>query len=251
MRQRKIWKGGIEKMAGIIYGIGVGPGDPMLMTLKAVNTIRECDLIGIPAKDADSCTAYRIALLAVPEMADKPVLPVPVPMTTDASKLDKAYCQGCTALTAELRQGRSIAFLNLGDPTVYGTYLELHERIKKAGFEAVLVSGVPSFCAVAAELSIALGSGNETIHILPGCYQPKETEAYGGTRILMKSGGKLSEVKHKLVELEEAGEITAYAVTNCGMKDQTVCRNIRTLDETSGYFTTIIVKEGTRHKKEA
>lgn len=238
-------------MAGIIYGIGVGPGDPMLMTLKAVKIIRESDLIGIPAKTADSCTAYRIALAAVPEMAEKPVLPVPVPMTTDAAKLEEAYRLGCAALTAELRLDKRIAFLNLGDPTVFGTYLELHERLRKEGFEAVLVSGVPSFCAVAAELSVALGSGNEKIHILPGCYQPEEAKAYDGTRILMKSGGKLKEVKQKLVEMEQAGEIKAYAVTNCGMKDQTVCRNISRLEESAGYFTTIIVKEKKRQKEEA
>lgn len=230
-------------MSGKLYGIGVGPGDPELLTLKAVRLIRSCDIIGIPARSADSCTAYQIALQAVPEMAQKPVLAVDVPMTTQAALLDRAYEEGCGRIGEVLEEGKQIAFLNLGDPTIYSTYMEIHQRIRKAGFQAELVSGVPSFCAVAAALDVALGSGREKIHILPGFYSLEETEKYEGTRILMKSAGRLDEVKKRLVGLEAEGRVKAWAVTDCGMEKQSVCRDIRLLDEKSGYFTTIIVKE--------
>lgn len=230
-------------MAGILYGIGVGPGEPELITFKAARIMRECDMIGIPAKDAVSCTAYKIAVQAVPEIECKPVLSVPIPMTTDKRKLEKAYAEGCECLKEQLEKGKNVAFLNLGDPTIYSTYMGVHERMQKKGYDARLVSGVPSFCAVAAALNLALGTGKENIHILPGCYHPEELTDYDGTRILMKSGSKVGEVKRKLLEMEASGEIKACAVTNCGMEDQAVCQDIGKLSKEAGYFTTIIVKD--------
>lgn len=230
-------------MAGILYGVGVGPGDPELMTIKAVRAMRECEVIGIPAKDRDSCRAYQIALQMVPEIEKKPVVAVPIPMTTDSGKLATAYEEGCERILGQLKENRSVAFLNLGDPTIYGTYMEVHKRVFSRGFQAEIISGVPSFCAVAAAVGISLGFGRENIHILPGFYCPKEAEEYGGTRILMKSAGKIGEVKQNLIELEESGKIKAYAVTNCGMESERIYQDIRKLDEEAGYFTTIIVKE--------
>lgn len=230
-------------MAGRLYGVSVGPGDPELMTLKAVKVIKECDVIGIPAKAAAFCRAYQIACMAVPEMIQKRVIPVPVPMTTDKEALEAAYGEGCRQLGQVLDENKSIAFLNLGDATIYSTYMEIHGRMCKMGYEAEIVSGVPSFCAVAAALNLSLGSGNETIHILPGFYRLEEVERYEGTRILMKSAGKAEEVKEKLLALEREQFVTAKAVTNCGMADQAVCESIEELSDKAGYFTTIIVKE--------
>ncbi len=230
-------------MKGILYGVGVGPGDPELITLKAVRIIRECDIIGIPAATPASCTAYQVARKVVQEIEEKPILAVPVPMTKDKKKLSDAYKEGCQKLIIELNNGRNIAFLNLGDPAVYGTYMELHSRILEAGYRAEIVSGVPSFCAVAAALGIPLGARKENIHILPGSYDIGEWEQYSGTRILMKSGGKIGEVKKRLVRLEEEDQVKAYAVTNCGMEGQAVFHDIGNLKEDAGYFTTIVVKD--------
>lgn len=230
-------------MAGILYGVGVGPGDPELMTVKAVRTIQDCEVIGIPAKDRESCRAYQIAKQMVPKIGEKPVVAVPIPMTTDSERLAAAYEEGCTKITEQLAACNCLAFLNLGDPTIYGTYMELHKRVFAKGFETKIISGVPSFCAVAAAVGIPLGFGRENIHILPGFYRPREAEEYDGTRVLMKSAGKISEVKQNLVELENAERMKAYAVTNCGMESEKIYRDIRTLDEEAGYFTTIIVKE--------
>ncbi|MCM1497681.1 MAG: precorrin-2 C(20)-methyltransferase [Clostridium sp.] len=225
-----------------IYGIGVGPGDPELLTVKAVRLLRECDIIGIPAKDRDSCTAYGIARSAVPEIDAKPVVEVPVPMTADRERLNDVYDTGCRALTEQLQKGKSIAFLNLGDPTIYGSYMELHWRITEAGFQSELVSGVPSFCAVAAAVGVPLGVGKEAIHILPGQCSIEEITETAGTRILMKSGGRIEQIKECLTELEKKG-ISVCAVANCGMENQVIYPDIRKLDEQPGYFTTILVTQ--------
>lgn len=230
-------------MSGVLYGVGVGPGDPELMTLKAVNAVKECDIIGIPAKSADTCTAYRIALGAVPEIADKPVISVEIPMTDDKICLAKAYDEGSRKLITLLETGKNIAFLNLGDPTIYGTYMRFHKRVTEAGYEAQIISGVPSFCASAAELGISLGENDEDIHIIPAFHNLKDVLYYDGTRILMKSAKKLGEVKNELIHMEKKGEIKAYAAARCGMENQAIYRDINSLDENSGYFTTIIVKD--------
>lgn len=227
-----------------MYGVGVGPGDPELMTIKAVKTIESCDLVGIPGKDAGSCTAWQIACSAVPSIAQKPVIAVSVPMTMDEARLEAAYREGCDRLAEALEEGKSIAFLNLGDPVVYGSYMEIHKRIQKAGYEARVINGVPSFCAVAAALDLPLGDRKEMIHILPGCYDVRDMETLRGTKVLMKSGSRIGQVKAALCELEDAGKGKARAVINCGMKEERICRNIRELPEEAGYFTTIVVKDG-------
>lgn len=227
-------------MTGVLYGVGVGPGDPELMTLKAVKAIKECDIIGIPAKDINSCTAYKIAIKAVPEIAEKQIICAPIPMTTDKELLKEAYGNCCNILEKELNNCKNIVFLTLGDPTIYSTYMTIHKRIREDGYVAELISGVPSFCAVAARLNLSLGSRRENIHILPGVYNSDEIEKYEGTRILMKSAGRIDEVKKKILADEN---LKAYAVTNCGMDDERVYSDISMLGDGAGYFTTIIVKD--------
>lgn len=233
----------MNNKTGILYGVGVGPGDPELLTLKAVRVIKESDVIGIPARETATCTSYQIALKAVPELAEKRVIALPVPMTTDQDKLSESYERGTGKIIDLLEQGLNVALLNLGDPTVYGSYLKFHEKVKERGYRAEIVSGIPSFCAAASALEISLGQEKEAIHILPGYYLTDEMEACAGTRVLMKSAGKLEQLKGRLTELEEEGKIQAYAVSNCGMENETICRDISRLDENAGYFTTVIIKE--------
>ena len=95
--------------AGTLYGVGVGPGDPELMTLKAVKTALACDLIAVPHKDAAKCTALKIALGAAPELAEKPLLTVDMPMTKDADLLEESYRKGLPCWKRSWRRGRTCA----------------------------------------------------------------------------------------------------------------------------------------------
>ena len=144
-------------MRGKIYGIGVGPGDPELMTLKAVRLIREADVIAIPGKDRESCTAYQIASGAVPEIKDKEIIPAVFPMTKNETVLRESHEAAVQSFTALMDQGKTIAFLTLGDVTIYSTYGYVHQKLLSLGYESILVNGVPSFCAAAAKLGISLG----------------------------------------------------------------------------------------------
>ena len=109
--------------AGKLYGLGVGPGEPELMTLKAVRLIGQCDLIAIPASGKETNAAYEIAKGAVPEIEEKELLEIPMPMIRDEEKLKESHDKAANIIIEEMEKGKSIAFLTLGDPSIYSTYI--------------------------------------------------------------------------------------------------------------------------------
>ena len=112
---------------GILYGIGVGPGDPELVTLKAVRIVGECDTVILPAKSKEDCIAYGIMKEACGKIAEKELICMPFPMTKDESGLTAAHEQICLEIKKLLDNGRQVAFLTIGDPTVYSTYQYIHK----------------------------------------------------------------------------------------------------------------------------
>lgn len=228
---------------GCLYGIGVGPGDPELLTLKAVRRIRSCDVIVLPAASEKSCYAYQIALAAVPEIAQKEVLCAPFPMVHDPEKLKLAHTQTYEKIRTFIFKGNTVGFLTIGDPSVYSTYMYVHHRAVEDGIKVQMISGLPSFCAAAARVGISLGEKQEEIHIIPGSYKAEDTLSYSGTRVYMKSGKKLKELISVLSQDERTANCEVYAVANCGMENEQVSIGLDHIDAESGYLTLVIVKE--------
>ena len=110
-------------MAGRLYGVGVGPGDPELMTIKACKIIRNCPVIAVPGKAPEETVAYQIAAGAEPAVREKELLGIHMPMTKDPKILEESHRAAVEKLKEELDAGKDVAFLTLGDPTVYSTYL--------------------------------------------------------------------------------------------------------------------------------
>lgn len=221
---------------GKLYGIGVGPGDPELMTLKAVRLIRECDIIAVP-QSRDKCFALRIAEGAMPELEKKPVLEIEMPMTLNKAARARAYEAGSARLREHLDAGRTVAFLTLGDPTIYSTYGYLHERLLSLGYDAEIVPGVTSFCASAAALNIPLCDGRQELHIIPGVFEPAAALGYPGVKVLMKNN-----VKETLAAVRRQG-LSAQMVENCGTDSQKIYRSAGEIPENAGYYSVMIVKE--------
>ena len=118
-------------MTGILFGTGIGPGDPELMTLKAVRLIWENDTIAVPGEKPEESIAYQIAVQAVPELAEKELVAIPMPMTKNAKELEENHRRGAEKIEELLDAGKNVVFLTLGDPTVYSTYLYVHRRYWK------------------------------------------------------------------------------------------------------------------------
>lgn len=154
-------------MRGRIVCVGVGPGDPELMTLKAVRLIREADVIAAPGDPVSGTVAFRIALEAVPEIAAMEHLGIVMPMSRDPEVRKKAHRKGAGKIEEVLDQGKQIVFLTLGDPSIYSTFPLLKRILDADGYEASFVSGVPSFCAAAALLGEPLVQQEEPLYILP------------------------------------------------------------------------------------
>lgn len=226
-------------MSGKLYGVGVGPGDPELLTLKALRIIKEVDVIAVPGTDAKKSVAYQIVEGAYPELSEKMLLAVPMPMIKESDALKKAHDEGAEQIKKELDTGKNVAFLTLGDPTVYSTYLYIHKRVTEMGYETEIVSGIPSFCAVAAKLNTGLVEKSEPLHVIPASYQMEGAMGLPGTKVFMKAGKSISKVKNRIQQAGAEGMM----IENCGMPDEKIYRTAAEIPETAGYYALIIVKE--------
>lgn len=226
-------------MTGKLIGVGVGPGDPEQMTLKAVRMIRENEVIAVPGENARDTVAYKIAVQAVPELEQKRLVPVSMPMIKDRAALERSHDEAADQVETYLAQGKNVVFLTLGDPTVYSTFMYVHKRIKTRGYQTEIVSGIPSFCAAAARMDIALTEWNEELHVIPAVHNIEQELNYSGTRVLMKSARKLGAVKEKLLR----EDCDVFMVENCGMENERVFVRAEDIPEDAGYYSLIIAKE--------
>ncbi len=226
-------------MFGKLYGVGVGPGDPELLTIKAVRIIKEADILAVPGEQKEGSVAYQIAKQAISELDTKEIISIHMPMTKDEKRLEDSHKKGAEEIINYLEQGKTVAFLTLGDPTIYSTYIYLHKRIKESGYETEIISGIPSFCAVAAKLNQGLVEKNEQLHVIPSSYDIEDTIALSGTKVLMKSGKKISTV----IEYLKTKDCQVSMVENCGMEDEKIYRSLDEIKDDAGYYSLIIVKE--------
>ena len=221
---------------GIFYGIGVGPGDPELLTLKAIKVIGNCDVLAVPDSGAEKQTALSIAH---EHIGSKPVMHLDLPMTCDKAELKKSRAAAAEKICARLDSGKSVGFLTLGDPLVYSTYSYLHKFIVARGYTAKVIPGVTSFCAAAAALGQPLCEGGESLHIIPSLYENMEnTLALDGTKVLMKSGKKLGDV---IDRLRKQGS-KAMMAQRVGMDGELLYRDLSE-EIQSDYFSILIVKD--------
>lgn len=226
---------------GILFGVGVGPGDPELMTLKAVRTIKEADVIALPKTDEQYITALEI-VKGVVDISRKEIIEIYLPMTRDEDTLRSSHQKAGLQLAELLEEGKNVAFLTLGDPSIYSTYIYIHNWLLQEGFHVQLIAGVPSFCAVAAKLNMALCKGAEPLHIIPASYQDNDDYLdWDGTKILMKSGKSL----RKVIDLLQVKGLieSSSMVERCGMDGEKVYENLSDVNPGSSYFSTIVVKD--------
>lgn len=225
--------------AGKLVGVGVGPGDPELMTIKAVRVINESQVIAVPGDEAENSVAYQIASQSCGDLEKKEIVAIPMPMTKDEDKLRQYHAAGAEVIKKYLNEGKQVAFLTLGDPTVYSTYLYLHKRLLAEGYAAEIVSGIPSFCAAAARLNIGLVEKAEALHVIPASYPLEDALGLSGTKVLMKAGKKMGDVKQRLT----AHQAGAVMVENCGMPREKIYLKTEEIPDAGSYYSLLIVKE--------
>jgi len=239
---------------GTLYGIGVGPGDPELITVKGANLLGNCRNLFVPkARMKSESVAY--AIIGKYVNGDTNVRELVFPMVTDKMELNKRWKESAEKIAEVLRTGDDACFVTLGDSLLYSTYIYLLRALKNVLPEAEVftVPGVTAFSNVAALTNFPVGQAKEPVTIIPSAddFTPlKEALKIGGTVVLMKVGKRLQAI---LDVLEEAGVMDdAVFVAYAGMEGQRIETDLRRLKNQSpetGYLSTILIHAGGSEKK--
>ncbi len=239
---------------GMFYGIGVGPGDPELLTVKAATVLAACPHVFVPkARTGSESVALEIASKYL--RSDAQVQELVFPMTPDQALLEQRWRESAEVIAPVLEAGNDACFLTLGDPMVYSTYIYLLRALTERlpGIKTTTVPGITSFSAAASATQFALGEGKEPITIVPtsdDLTDLRRALATQGTVVLMKIGKRLREI---LAVLEECGLIEhSVFVSRAGLDREHIevdLRKLRVEDPEAGYLSVIIVHASRRSVK--
>lgn len=242
-------------MSGKLYVVGVGPGDPELITLKGVRILNSVPCIFVPkGREEGSSLALSIVTGAV-DLSGKEIIEAYFPMkktagsiTKDGSDcgLDARWHETVEAVLGRLHRGLDVSFITIGDPTIYSTFYYLHERILELDptVEIIIIPGVSSINAVSARAGKYLAIANEKIAILPATYEQELADILDrfDTVVLMKVGKVFKSVRETIVK---AGLLkNSVYVTRVGMQDEKVIDNLNDVTEDDlNYFSIVIIKK--------
>lgn len=226
---------------GTFYTLGVGPGDPELLTRKACRILERCPVIAAPRTASGEMLALDIAKGAV-DLTGKEILPLEFAMARQVSARQAGYRKAAEQIAAVLESGRDVAMVNLGDVSIYATAYYVLDVVRSMGFRTEMVPGVPSFCAVAAALGRSLTEPEAPLHVYPaGKTDLDAALAQPGTKVLMKSGSTMAATAQALERQGLAGK--SAMVADCGLPTEQVFQTMENLPEKISYFATVIVPE--------
>ncbi len=225
---------------GKLYGIGVGPGDPELLTLKAARLLKETDILFTPQSKKGKPS---VALGIVKDVLDQrdemcEILQPVFPMTEDEDVLHASWDEATNQLYEKLSSGKNVVFITLGDPTVFSTFSYISSRLKQKGVTVELVPGITSFTACAAAAGIQLTEQNDILAVVPQVDERlPELLPYVDTLVAMKTSRHL-EVLEKCVN-KDPREKEVVSVQNCSMDTQDI---VPGFVNNKKYFSTSIIK---------
>ena len=228
-------------MSGTLYGVGLGPGAPDLLTLRAARLIEGAKVIAYPALEDGASFARSIASGLIPEGAREIVMKVP--MTAERAPAQAAYDRVATEIAEALDAGEDVVVLCEGDPFVYGSFMYLFARLAPR-FEVVVVPGVTSIAAVASSAGKPLVARNERLTILPGPLSEAElTERIAGAEsvAIMKVGRHLPKIR-RVIEAMGLTDRATY-VERASLPEEVVLP-LSEAPEAAPYFSMILLTKG-------
>ena len=227
---------------GTLYGAGVGPGDPELMTVKAWRLISTAPVIAYLSANGSDSTARDIAKPFFPDDAIE--LAIDVPMRSEREPAQAAYDMGAAAIAGHLKAGRDVVMLCEGDPFFYGSFMYVFARLAKE-FETVVVPGVPSIMAAAAAIGRPLAARNEVLKVLPATLDAnrlREELLTAESAAIIKVGRHFGKVRNILAGLDLISR--SLVIEKATREDERIARVEDVEGDTLPYFTTILVYSG-------
>jgi precorrin-2/cobalt-factor-2 C20-methyltransferase len=230
-----------QKMSGILYGVGLGPGDPGLITVKSSRLISKARVIAYPSLAGGESFARSIAADLISPEAKEIVMDVP--MTVERAPAQAAYDIGAKNIAAVLDRGEDVVCLCEGDPFFYGSFMYLYARLA-TDYQVEVVPGVTSITTCAARAGMPLAARNERLTVLPGPLPVEElrTRIEGAESVaIMKVGRHLNKIRTVIAELGLTDK-AAY-IERASLPDELVCP-LADAPENAPYFSMIILTKG-------
>ncbi len=230
-------------MKGKFYGIGVGPGDPELITLKAISAIEGADVLICPdAGNGKKSIALEIGEAYVKDTTER--VPMTFPMVYDEDVLNKSWEENAVQIESYINQGKNVAFITLGDPGVFSTFMYIVPFLVKKGIQIETIPGVTSFSAVASTMNLPICLWEETFTVVPlqkDVASARTAIENSDNVIIMKPSYANKELAELLIE--KGLEKNFVMISKVSTNTQNIVRDINVLkNEKVPYMSTIIVK---------
>lgn len=234
-------------MTGRLMGVGVGPGDPGLLTLNAIDALKTADVVAYFAKAGNASNARTIVAAHIPDRAEE--MPLLYPVTTEIPKEDTGYRDAITAfydssaqdVAAQLDAGLNVAVLSEGDPLFYGSYMHLHVRLATR-YPTEVIAGVTGMSGCWSAIATPMTQGDDVFTVLPATLPEYELErrfADADAAVVMKIGRHLPKVRRAL---DRAGRLDrAIYVERGTMANAAVMPLVDKLDGCAPYFAIVLV----------
>lgn len=232
-------------MRGTFYGIGVGPGDPELLTIKAANILKKVDVIIAPKTEKkEGSVAFNIAK---PYLRDdiETVYQVFPMVRGFADNSSDAWEKNKDEIIALLDAGKNVAFLTLGDAMFYSTYIYVFRLLEKAGIPIETIPGIPAFVAIGSHLNRPIVEGDDILSIIPATAEPervREAIRTADNVVIMKVYKNFPDIAETL---RECGMIDkAVMVSRCGLPDEERIDDIAArAKQPVNYLSTILARK--------
>jgi len=235
-----------------LIGIGVGPGDPELLTVKAVKAIQNADIIMCPASNEDRPSiAFSVVSSIIDESKNQEIIKLIFPMTKDKDVLEQTWKRNAKIMAETVLSGKNVVYLTVGDPFLYSTWIYMHKDLKEnyPDMNISVIPGIVSIFTFAAKVGVSVAEGAEKVAIIPSCYDlssVKEIAKHSESMIFLKDGRYFDQV---IKVLKESGfpDDSIFAIGQDLGTENEIIRKM-TLGEvndgtlTTKYFSILVVK---------
>jgi len=238
-------------MSGLI-GIGVGPGDPDLLTVKAVKAIQNSDIIMCPASKEDRPSiAYSVISSLIDKSKNQEIIKLIFPMTKDKDILEQSWKKNAKIMAETVMSGKNVVYITVGDPFLYSTWIYMHRDLKEKypDMNISVIPGIVSMFTFASKVGVSIAEGAEKVAIIPSCYDlssVREIAKNSESMIFLKDGRYFDQV---IEVLKESGfpDDSIFAIgQDLGTENEIIRKltlgevNDKTL--TTKYFSILVVK---------